>query len=71
MSPAKSEILDRFRDDYLSYLEGYRADPPPFPDAVHREAELWVESITAARGVDPYANTPSIEWLLAARKETP
>lgn len=66
---SNAEILDHFRDEYLSYLEGDRAEPPALadlPDAVRHTAEAFVESITAARGVDPYASRPSIEQLLAA-----
>ena len=66
---SNAEILDHFRDEYLAYLEGDRDEPPPLddlPDAVRRTAEAFVESITAARGVDPYASRPSIEQLLAA-----
>ena len=66
---SNAEILDHFRDEYLSYLEGDRDEPPALddlPDAVRRTAEAFVESITAARGVDPYASRPSIEQLLAA-----
>ena len=64
------ESLDHFRDEYLTYLEGGRDEPPPLddlPEAVRRTAEAFVESITAARGVDPYASRPSIEQLLAGR----
>ncbi len=65
---SNAEILDQFRDEYLSYLEGDRDEPPALddlPSAVRRTAEAFVESITAARGVDPYASRPSIEQLLA------
>jgi len=65
---SNAEILDHFRDEYLSYLEGERDEPPvldDLPDAVRRTAEAFVESITAARGVDPYASHPSVEQLLA------
>lgn len=64
---SNAEILDHFRDEYLSYLEGDRDEPPALddlPDAVSRTAESFIESITAARGVDPYASRPSIEQLL-------
>ena len=64
------ETLSDFRGEYLTYLEGDRDEPPALgnlPSEERRAAEDWVESITAARGVDPYASRPSIEQLLAAR----
>lgn len=62
------DILDKFQDDYLDYLEGARDEPPSLEDMPvesRRMAEAFIESITAARGVDPYASRPSIEQLLA------
>ena len=61
--------LSEFRAAYLDYLEGERAEPPTtegMPEAQRRTAEAFVESIEAARGIDPYASRPSIEQLLAA-----
>ena len=63
------DALNDFREGYLSYLEGDRAEPPALQglsDEQRRIAEAFVDSITAARGVDPYASRPSIEQLLAA-----
>ena len=60
--------LDKFQDDYLDYLEGARDEPPSLEDMPvesRRMAEAFIESIMAARGVDPYASRPSIEQLLA------
>ena len=70
---SNARTLDQFRDEYLSYLEGDRDEPPALddlPDAIRRTAEGFVESITAARGVDPYASRPSIEQLLAVHSST-
>ena len=65
--------LSRFQDDYLDYLEGDRDKPPALEDLTgeqRRGAEAFVRSITAARGVDPYASRPSIEQLLESRSLT-
>ena len=59
--------LGRFQDAYLDYLEGARDDPPAvedLPEEQRRAAEAFIESIKAARGVDPHASRPSIEQLL-------
>lgn len=64
------DALNDFREEYLAYLEGDRAEPPGFqtlPDEQRQFAEAFVRSITAARGVDPHASRPSIEQLLAAQ----
>ena len=68
--PRDDDALNDFREEYLAYLEGDRTEPPALqslPDEERRIAEAFVDSITAARGVDPYASRPSIEQLLAAR----
>ena len=65
--------LNRFQDAYLDYLEGTRDKPPSLedlPGEQRRAAESFTKSITAARGVDPYASRPSIEQLLASRSQT-
>ncbi len=65
---SESDDLSRFRDAYLDYLEGVRGEPPALeelPEDQRPSAESFVESITAARGVDPYASRPSLEQLLA------
>ena len=70
---SKRDDLSRFRDAYLDYLEGTRGDPPALeelPEDQRPAAESFVESILAARGVDPYASRPSIEQLLAWRSQT-
>ena len=62
------DVFDRFQDDYLDYLEGARAEQPSLeglPVESRRMAEAFIESITAARGIDPYASRPSIEQLMA------
>ena len=65
--------LRKFRDAFLDYLESDRDEPPALeelPEEQRRAAEAFIKSITAARGVDPYASRPSIEQLLAARSPT-
>ena len=65
--------LSRFQDAYLDYLEGDRDEPPALEDLAgeqRRGAEAFVRSITAARGVDPYASRPSVEQLLGSRSLT-
>ena len=65
--------LGRFQDAYLDYLEGVRDDPPSLedlPEGQRRAAEAFIESITAARGVDPHASRPSIEQLLESWSRT-
>ena len=65
--------LSSFQAAYLDYLEGDRDEPPAvegFPEDQRRAARAFIESITAARGVDPYASRPSIEQLLARRSQT-
>ena len=62
--------LGSFQDAYLDYLEGDRDEPPKpehLPPEHRRDAEAFVKSITAARGIDPYASRPSIEQLMASR----
>ena len=65
--------LSKFRDAYLDYLEGDRDEPPvleDLPEEQRRAAKAFIDSIAAARGVDPYASRPSIEQLLASRSQT-
>ena len=65
--------LSRFQDAYLDYLEGGRAERPVLEDLhgeQRRAAEAFIKSITAARGVDPYASRPSIEQLLEPWSQT-
>ena len=65
--------LSKFRDAYLDYLEGDRDEPPvleDLPEDQRRAAKAFIDSIAAARGVDPYASRPSIEQLLASRSQT-
>ena len=64
------DALNDFREEYLAHLEGTRAEPPALEGLSNEErriAETFIDSITAAQGVDPYASRPSIEQLLAAR----
>ena len=63
------DVLKKFRDAYLDYLEGVRDEPPALedlPEEQRRAAEAFIKSITAARGVDPHASRPSIEQLLGS-----
>ena len=63
------DVLNKFRDAYLDYLEGVRDEPPALedlPEEQRRAAEAFIKSITAARGVDPHASRPSIEQLLGS-----
>lgn len=65
--------LQSFKDAYLDYLEGDRDEPPgldDLPGEAHRAARAFITSITASRGVDPYASRPSVEQLLAWRSAT-
>ena len=71
--PNERDDLSKFRDAFLDYLEGDRDEPPALedlPGEQRRAAEAFIESITAARGVDPYASRPSSEELLASRPPT-
>ena len=64
---SSSWIDTGFIDRYLDYLEGETTEPPTFDglsDIQRRGAEAWVGSITTARGIDPYAQKPSIERLM-------
>ena len=65
---SERDPLSKFRDAYLDYLEGLRDEPPALHDLPYEQrpaAEAFIKSITAARGVDPYASRPSVEQLLA------
>ena len=70
---SERDSLSKFRDAFLDYLEGRRDNPPAVEDLQDEQraaAEAFVKSITAARGVDPYASRPSVEQLLARRSQT-
>ena len=63
------DFLDDFIDAYLDFVEGDSEEPPGLDgltDEQRRAAEGYIESITAARGVDPHASPPSIEQLFAS-----
>ena len=65
--------LSDFRAAYLDYLEGERSVAPPLDGLTgdeRRAAAAFVQSITTARGIDPYASRPSIEELLAILAQT-
>lgn len=51
-----------FVDAYLDYLEGLRDEPAMagLDQQAQREAEVWVQSIRDARGIDPYARRPAL-----------
>lgn len=62
-----------FQEAYLDYLEGERDTPPQLDDLAgeqRRVAETFVETIRAARGIDPYASRPPLEELLKSDFET-
>lgn len=72
-----SDRLSEFRAEYLDYIEGCRGAPPIVDDLSGTErlaAEAFIESHTAAAGVDPYASRPPTDQLLAgikrARRDT-
>lgn len=61
------DALRTFQEAYLDYLEGERDTPPPLDGLAgeqRRAAEAFVETIRAARGIDPYASRPPLEELL-------
>ena len=65
--------LRMFQEAYFDYLEGDRDAPPTLDNLAgepRRAAEAFIETIKAARGIDPYASRPSIEQLLESRSET-
>ena len=69
---SERDPLSKFRDAFLDYLEGHRDEPPALEELPYEQrpaAEAFVKSITAARGVDPYASRPSVEQLLARRSQ--
>ena len=69
---SERDDLSRFRHAYLDYLEGTLGEPPALeelPEDQRPAAESFIASITATRGIDPYASRPSIEQLLAWRSQ--
>ena len=61
--------LRMFQEAYLEYLEGDREAPPTLDNLAgeqRRAAEAFIETIKAARGIDPYASRPPLEQLLLA-----
>ena len=72
MNPPSDRLSD-FRGKFLDYIEGRRDAPPTFDDLTGTErlaAEAFIESHTAAAGIDPYASRPPTDQLLAAIKQT-
>ena len=60
--------LALFREAYLDFLEGSRFSPPSMDGLTTRErrtSEAFVKSTEDARGVDPYAERPSLVSILA------
>ena len=60
--------FERFLDAYLDHLENDQFDAPSLEGMTskqRRAAEAFVKSITAARGINPYASRPSLEQLLS------
>ena len=67
-------ILGTFLESYLDFLEGSRDRKPSIDDLPakqRRAAEAFVDSITAARGIDPYSSRPSIDQLLTRAISAP
>ena len=61
------EELRAFQEAYMDYVEGDRDAPPPLDNLAgeqRRAAETFVETIKAARGIDPSASRPPLEQLL-------
>ena len=61
------EELRAFQEAYMDYVEGERDAPPPLDNLAgkqRRAAEAFIETIKAARGIDPYASRPPLEQLL-------
>ena len=59
--------LRMFQAAYLDYLEGDRDALPTLDNLAgeqRRAAEAFIETIKAARGIDPYASRPPLEQLL-------
>lgn len=70
---SERDDFSTFVDLYLDYLENARDEPPALEDLTEEQrlaAESFVRSISAARGMDPYASRPSIEQLLAWRSHS-
>lgn len=64
---SERDELRRFRDEYLDYLEGRRRQEPSLDQLTppnRRHARLWIESLNAARGIDPRASRPSTASIL-------
>lgn len=62
------EPIKTFRQEYLDYVEGIRPTPPSLDslsEGDRRIAVQWVDSLKAARGIDPHASRPSVAELLA------
>gem|GEM_PF-2115427 len=71
MNPPSDRLSD-FRAKFLDYIEGCRDAPPPLDDLTGTErlaAEAFIESHTAAAGIDPYASRPPTDQLLAAGRQ--
>ena len=64
--------IDEFLEQYLDYLEGLRETEPSMEglsNADQRTAEGWLQSLTDARGIDPWASRPSTPELEARAAE--
>lgn len=66
------EELRAFQEAYMDYVEGDRDAPPSLDDLAgeqRRAAEAFIETVKAARGIDPYASRPPLEQLLESPSE--
>jgi hypothetical protein len=63
----QADPLAVFMDAYLDYLEGLgdRPSSDDLTETERSEAETFIASLAAARGIDPYASRPSIADLTA------
>ena len=70
---SRPDSMEKFRNKYLDYLEGRRGNPPAtenLPEEQQPTAQAFIKSITAARGVNPYAERAPLEELLAGKLDT-
>ena len=60
--------LSRFREAYLDFVEGSRVDPPRLGGMTAQQrltAAAFIRSTADTRGVDPHAERPALDEMLA------